>query len=66
MNLTVFNACLLGGWLMFVAGLCAWSFPIGMAAGGAVLMAVTLFIGLRAGVKLPPNREKEPTHVSHE
>lgn len=50
MNIHLFNACLLAGWLMLVLGVGLWSVPAALVVGGAALIALTVFIGLRAGV----------------
>lgn len=50
MNLKIFNACLIAGWLLIVLGLAQWSVPAALVIGGALLMGITLLLAFRTGV----------------
>lgn len=63
MNPLVFNICLLLGWLLVLAGLTLWSVPVGLAAAGLLLMAVTLYLARWVGVRAARPMEGNP-HVS--
>lgn len=43
MNLLVYNISLLCGLLLVAVGIGLWSLPAGVAAAGALLIALTLF-----------------------
>lgn len=58
MNIHHFNALLLVGWLMLVIGLSLWSVPAGLAVGGVVLLGITLFLGIRAGVRVAQDKNE--------
>lgn len=51
MNLKTYNLCLLIGWLLITAGGVILSPGWGLVASGSVMLAVTLFSGLMAGVR---------------
>ena len=59
MNIKIFNACLLLGWLMVLAGGVAINPGWGVALSGALLLALTLssayIAGLQSGAK-PDNQ----------
>jgi len=57
MTKNVFNACLLIGWLMIIAGLALWLVPVALVVGGLLLMGVTLLLAFRAGVCTPAPKE---------
>ena len=57
MNIYLFNACLLTGWLMLMLGVGLWSVPAALVVGGLVLMALTLMLAFRAGVMPAKKRE---------
>ena len=42
MNIKIFNACLLVGWLMVTIGGCILNIGAGLCAGGALLIGLTL------------------------
>lgn len=50
MNLNVFNFSLLLSWVMVSLGAIIINVPLGITVSGAVLMALTLFVGARFGV----------------
>ncbi|PXV60669.1 hypothetical protein SAMN04487785_102397 [Dyella jiangningensis] len=50
MNALVFNTCLLLGWLMVLVGACMACLWAGLVAGGALLLAMTLYWARLAGV----------------
>lgn len=50
MSQTVFNCCLLTGWLMIVIGLALVSVPLALACGGGLLVLLTLLLARWAGV----------------
>ncbi len=53
MNTTIFNTCLLLGWLMVTGGVALVSVPLGLSLGGLLLMGVTLHLARWAGVGQP-------------
>ena len=56
MNLLVFNACMLLGWLMVLIGACLASLPYGLVASGLLLLALTV-LGVRvAGIAIQRNQ----------
>jgi len=63
MNSTIFNTCLALGWLLIVAGVSGlhtvWA---GLLVGGVLLVAITLLLAFRVGVKA--TQAKDPSHVS--
>lgn len=60
MNAHLFNACLLIGWLLVLAGGCLVHVGYGLVFAGLLLLVVVLFVSRMAGVYLPggkPDRE---------
>ncbi|AQW29048.1 hypothetical protein ACEQ38_09205 [Ralstonia syzygii subsp. celebesensis] len=53
MNAHLFNACLLIGWLLVLAGGCLVHVGYGLAFAGLLLLVVVLFVSRMAGVYLP-------------
>lgn len=63
MNSHIFNASLAIGWLLIVIGVSGLhSVWAGLLTGGLMLVAVTLLLALRVGVKAV--QPKDPHHVS--
>ena len=54
MNLRVFNACLLIGWLMTTVGVSLISRGVGIAVGGCLLIALTLGVAWFGGLRDKP------------
>lgn len=50
MSLRVLNACLFLGWMLASAGIAMWNLPAGIAAGGFLLLALTLLLARMGGV----------------
>ena len=50
MKLVVFNLCLLLGWALIVAGGLLYSVPVGLIAGGASLVVLSVLAAYIAGV----------------
>ena len=53
MNSRVFNACLLIGWLMAVAGGCMANIAYGLIGGGLLLLILCAFVARIAGIYVP-------------
>lgn len=53
MNAKIFNACLLIGWLLALAGGVWLNVGYGLVGGGLLLIAVVLVVARVAGVYLP-------------
>jgi len=56
-EIKIFNACLLAGWLMVTAGAMVLSFGAGLCVGGALLIALTLLIAKVGGLVSPGKGE---------
>jgi len=50
MNVIVFNACLLIGWLLVSAGACLWSWHWGLMIAGLLLLALTILLARLGGL----------------
>lgn len=50
MNINHFNAALLIGWALLVAGVGLWSVPAALVVGGVVLLGLTILLAFRTGV----------------
>ena len=57
MNATLFNACLLIGWLLAVAGGCLINVGWGLACGGLLLIGLVFAVARIAGIYAPDKRE---------
>ena len=53
------NVALLVGWVLLVLGVGLWSVPAAFVVGGALLIGLTLFIALRAGIVGPRSSNNE-------
>ena len=53
MNARLFNACLLIGWLLVVAGGCLVRISYGLIGGGLLLLALTLLTAWLGGIYMP-------------
>ena len=53
MNARVLNGCLALGWLMFVGGCCLVKVAFGLAAGGLLLLGLTILMARLGGIYLP-------------
>lgn len=53
MNARIFNAALLIGWLMAVAGGCLANIPYGLIGGGLLLLILTLLTARMGGIYTP-------------
>lgn len=63
MNSTIFNSSLALGWLLIMAGVSGLhSVWAGLVVGGVLLIAITLLLAFRVGVKA--TQVKDPSHVS--
>jgi len=53
MNAHLFNACLLVGWLLVLAGGCMLNVGAGLVGGGLLLLALVFVVARVAGVYVP-------------
>ncbi|HUX23216.1 MAG TPA: hypothetical protein VMV87_01240 [Burkholderiales bacterium] len=53
MNALVFNACLLIGWLMALAGGCLVNPAYGLLGGGLLLLLLTILMARMGGIYQP-------------
>ncbi|HDR9185276.1 TPA: hypothetical protein QDB06_005917 [Burkholderia vietnamiensis] len=59
MNANIFNACLLIGWLLALAG-GIWLNPgVGLAAGGLLLIVIAFVVARVAGIYVPQKEGDE-------
>ena len=59
MSLTVFNACLLLGWMLFTGGLMLINIGAGLAAGGIAMTLLTVLLARTFGLTRPKARKPE-------
>jgi hypothetical protein len=59
MNVNVFNAMLLAGWLLVLVGGVLLNVGAGLAVGGLLLIVLTIFVSRVAGIFVPGKAEKE-------
>lgn len=59
MNAQTFNACLLIGWLLALAGGVWLNVGLGLVGGGLLLIVVVLLVARVAGVYMPRKEEDE-------
>jgi hypothetical protein len=57
-NINIFNACLLVGWIMVTAGAMIISIGAGLCAGGALLIGLTLVTARIGGLFIPKKGEE--------
>lgn len=50
MSIKIFNICLLAAWLLIAIGAACFSVPAGLMVAGAILLALTLYIGAKFGL----------------
>ena len=57
MNASLFNACLLVGWLLALAGGCLVNVGWGLVGGGVFMVALVFAVARIAGIYAPDKRE---------
>lgn len=59
MNAYIFNACLLLGWLLVLAGGCLFNVAAGLVGAGLLLLVLVVLVARHAGVYVPKKREAD-------
>jgi hypothetical protein len=59
MNVRLFNACMLAGWLLVMIGGCLVHLGGGLVFGGMLLLAVAFIVARVAGIYVPARRDDE-------
>lgn len=58
MNATLFNACLLIGWLLALVGGCLLEPWVGLVFGGLLLLVLVFKVASMAGIYVPPKTDR--------
>lgn len=59
MNARLFNACLLLGWLLVIAGGCLVNVGYGLVFAGLLLLVMVFIVARVAGVYVPERKDDE-------